>query len=117
MGQLFSKWRTDKTTRIRRHPHGAGETRPERRGEPVLELIIRDQSLMLETERLLAGRTRDIRLKGRFAEAFRQRIWRQTAKTIRCQTVILYGSRPEALLTRPIFMAFMLLHAFRHLPH
>lgn len=49
----------------------------------MLDRYIRDPALMVETERLLSGRTRDIRLKGDLAEAFRQRTWRQSAKTIR----------------------------------
>jgi hypothetical protein len=57
----------------------SGETR----GFAVLDHYIRDPEIMAEVERLLAGRTRDIRLKGRLAEAYRQRSWRQTAKVIR----------------------------------
>lgn len=38
---------------------------------------------MAEVERLLSGRTRDIRLGGRIAAAFRQRSWRHTASVIR----------------------------------
>ena len=49
----------------------------------VLEQITRDPALMSEVEQLLAGRTRDIRLKGKLAQAYRQRSWRQTAKIIR----------------------------------
>lgn len=36
-----------------------------------------------DLERLLAGRTRDISLRGRFEEAFIDRTWRQTAKIVR----------------------------------
>jgi diguanylate cyclase (GGDEF)-like protein len=49
----------------------------------VLDRFIRDPEIMSEAERLLSGRTRDIRLKGRLAEAYRQRSWRPTAKVIR----------------------------------
>ncbi|UJW87599.1 GGDEF domain-containing protein [Devosia sp. SL43] len=38
---------------------------------------------MLEAERLLGGRTRDIKLSGSLERAFRDRTWRQTAKIIR----------------------------------
>lgn len=38
---------------------------------------------MSEVERLLSGRTRDIRLKGALAAAFRRRNWRQSASVIR----------------------------------
>ncbi|MGY6710208.1 MAG: GGDEF domain-containing protein [Rhizobiaceae bacterium] len=55
----------------------------DRRSEPMLDRFIRDPALMVETERLLSGRTRDIRLKGNLAEAYWQRAWRQSAKTIR----------------------------------
>ncbi|MFC0010768.1 GGDEF domain-containing protein [Devosia nitrariae] len=44
---------------------------------------MRDPEIMAEAERLLSGRTRDVRLKGRLAEAFRDRSWRQTAKIVR----------------------------------
>jgi diguanylate cyclase (GGDEF)-like protein len=83
MDQLFTDWRTDTTSLISRYSHGAGEMQSDSRSESLLDLFIHDPSLMLETERLLAGRTRDIRLHGKFAEAFRKRTWRQTAKTIR----------------------------------
>lgn len=55
----------------------------DRRSEPMLDRFIRDPALMAETDRLLSGRTRNVRLKGDLAEAFRQRTWRQSAKTIR----------------------------------
>ena len=42
-----------------------------------------DPVIMAEVERLLAGRTRDIRLKGKISRVFRERIWSQTAKIIR----------------------------------
>lgn len=83
MDQPLSNWRTDKTSLISRSTRDDGETRLNSRSEPLLDVFIRDPSFMLETERLLAGRTRDIRLDGKFAEAFRKRTWRQTAKTIR----------------------------------
>lgn len=83
MDQLFSRWRTDETSLVSRHSRDARETSSKRRSDPTLERVILDPALMLEAERLLSGRTRDIRLKGRFVEAFRQRTWRQTAKTIR----------------------------------
>lgn len=53
------------------------------RSEPLLERFTADPKLMAETERLLSGRTRDIRLKGKLSEAFRLRTWRQTANTIK----------------------------------
>lgn len=39
--------------------------------------------IMNDVERLLGGRTRDVRLDGRLAHLFRNRSWRQTAKTVR----------------------------------
>lgn len=42
-----------------------------------------DPAIMAEVEHLLAGRTRDIRLKGEISRLFRNRIWSQTAKIIR----------------------------------
>ncbi|MCT7378334.1 GGDEF domain-containing protein [Chelativorans salis] len=49
----------------------------------LLDSFICDPEIMAEVERLLSGRTRDIRLKGRIAAAFRQRSWRHTASVIR----------------------------------
>jgi diguanylate cyclase (GGDEF)-like protein len=40
-------------------------------------------AIMAEVERLLAGRTRDIRLKGEILRLFQERSWSQTAKMIR----------------------------------
>ncbi|MCG6114001.1 MAG: GGDEF domain-containing protein [Mesorhizobium sp.] len=62
---------------------GLADSSADRRSEPMLDRFIRDEALMAETERLLSGRTREIRLTGDLAEAYRQRTWRQTAKTIR----------------------------------
>ncbi|TPJ88213.1 diguanylate cyclase [Mesorhizobium sp. B2-5-4] len=42
-----------------------------------------DPALTAEVDRLLARRTRDIRLKGEIEQLFRARIWSQTAKIIR----------------------------------
>ena len=42
-----------------------------------------DPFILAEVERLLAGRTRDIYLKGKISGLFRDRIWSQTAKIIR----------------------------------
>lgn len=52
-------------------------------GSARLDLYMRDPAIMSQAERLLSGRTRDIRLNGRLARAFRDRSWRQTAKIIR----------------------------------
>lgn len=51
--------------------------------EHISERFIDDPAIAAETERQLSGRTRDIRLKGKLAEAFRHRTGRQSAKTIR----------------------------------
>jgi diguanylate cyclase (GGDEF)-like protein len=40
-------------------------------------------TLIAEVERLLAGRTRDIRLDGKLRQLFRDRFWTQTSKVIR----------------------------------
>ena len=42
-----------------------------------------DPAIIAEVERLLARRTRDIRLKGEIKRLFRARVWSQTAKIIR----------------------------------
>jgi diguanylate cyclase (GGDEF)-like protein len=42
-----------------------------------------DPAITTEVERLLVGRTRDIRLKGEILRLFRERVWSQTSKTIR----------------------------------
>jgi diguanylate cyclase (GGDEF)-like protein len=42
-----------------------------------------DPAITTEVERLLAGRTRDIRLNGKILRLFRERVWSQTSKTIR----------------------------------
>jgi diguanylate cyclase (GGDEF)-like protein len=52
-------------------------------GAEQLELYVRDPAIMAEAERLLGGRTRDIRLRGSLARAFRDRSWRQSAKIVR----------------------------------
>ncbi len=44
-------------------------------------------AIMLETEQLLAGRTRDVRLSALMERAFRDRSWRQTAKIVRAWMV------------------------------
>ncbi|MER9585486.1 diguanylate cyclase [Mesorhizobium sp. M0276] len=46
-----------------------------------------DPALTSEVDRLLARRTREIRLKGEINRLFRERIWSQTAKTIRAWMV------------------------------
>lgn len=48
-----------------------------------MKRFIHEPAFAAETERQLSGRKRDIRLKGDLAEAFWQRTWRQTAKTVR----------------------------------
>ena len=52
-------------------------------GSVQLDRYVRDPVIMSQTERLLSGRTRDIRLTGEIAQAFRDRSWRQTAKIVR----------------------------------
>lgn len=42
-----------------------------------------DAAIMKDVARLLAGRTRDIRLRGPLLALFRQRTWKQTAKIVR----------------------------------
>lgn len=82
---LSFKTRSDRRASSPKEERGGGELPGE--GDPntapVLEQITRDPILMSEVEQLLAGRTRDIRLKGKLAQAYRQRTWRQTAKIIR----------------------------------
>lgn len=51
--------------------------------EELFDRFIHDPDLMSEVDRLLAGRTRHVRLTGELAEGYRQRMWRQTAKVIR----------------------------------
>jgi len=46
-------------------------------------LQVRSPAVMAEVERLLAGRTRDIRLEGELHGLFRKRSWSQAAKIIR----------------------------------
>ena len=48
---------------------------------------VTNPAVMLETEKLLAGRTRDIRLSALMERAFRDRSWRQTAKIVRAWMV------------------------------
>jgi diguanylate cyclase (GGDEF)-like protein len=52
-------------------------------GSDLLNRYVQDRAMMAEAERLLSGRTRDIRLRGEIAQAFRDRSWRQSAKIIR----------------------------------
>jgi diguanylate cyclase (GGDEF)-like protein len=52
-------------------------------GAAQLEPYVRNPAIMSEAERLLGGRTRDIRLRDEIARAFRDRSWRQSAKIIR----------------------------------
>jgi diguanylate cyclase (GGDEF)-like protein len=62
----------------------AHESLPHQRGySPQLQDYVTNPAIMQETERLLAGRTRDIKLSGPIAQAFRDRSWRQTAKIVR----------------------------------
>lgn len=49
----------------------------------VLDTYVQDPALMAEVERLLSGRTRNIRLRGRVAEAFWDRTWRQASTIVR----------------------------------
>lgn len=48
-----------------------------------LDYYTRDPATMAEADQLLSGRTRDVRLRGELARAFRDRSWRQSAKIIR----------------------------------
>lgn len=52
-------------------------------GASQLASYMGDPNTMLEAERLLGGRTRDIKFSGPLERAFRYRTWRQTAKIIR----------------------------------
>lgn len=56
-------------------------------GPPIASPEVRSQPLrpavMAEVERLLGGRTRDIRLKGELGRLFEERSWSRTAKIIR----------------------------------
>ncbi|PDT43227.1 MULTISPECIES: GGDEF domain-containing protein [Sinorhizobium] len=48
-----------------------------------MQLQAQDPAVMAEVARLLAGRTRDIRLKGELRRLFQERSWPRTAKVIR----------------------------------
>ena len=48
-----------------------------------MDHFVHDPDIMSDADRLLNGRTRAIRLKGKIAQAFRERSWAQTAKIIR----------------------------------
>lgn len=61
--------------------HPKGDDRPQD-SDPI-ESFIRDPQITAEVGRLLSGRTRDIRVKGALAAAFRRRTWRHTASVIR----------------------------------
>jgi diguanylate cyclase (GGDEF)-like protein len=52
-------------------------------GASQLAGYVDDPTIMGEAERLLGGRTRDIKFSGSLERAFRDRTWRQTAKIIR----------------------------------
>ncbi|MDX0603468.1 diguanylate cyclase [Sinorhizobium medicae] len=56
-------------------------------GPPIASPEVRSQPLrpavMAEVERLLGGRTRDVRLKGELGRLFEERSWSRTAKIIR----------------------------------
>ena len=60
---------------------------PPGRDAPILDRFIQDPEIMGEVERLLSGPTREIRLKGKAANAFWQRSWGQTSKVIRAWMV------------------------------
>jgi diguanylate cyclase (GGDEF)-like protein len=51
--------------------------------QPPKSGYLANPAIMDDAERLLAGRTRDIKLAGKIKEAFLDRSWRQTAKIIR----------------------------------
>lgn len=51
--------------------------------DAVLDSFVNDPEIMADVDRLLAGRTRDIRLSGAIALAYRHRFSRQTAKIVR----------------------------------
>ena len=57
--------------------------RAESRSSDLLDRLIHDKTVMDEAERLLSGRTRDIRLGRHTTEAFRLRTWASTASVIR----------------------------------
>ncbi|WP_248304932.1 GGDEF domain-containing protein [Devosia sp. FKR38] len=52
-------------------------------GTSSLTNAVSDPDIMREAERLLGGRTRDIKFSAALERAFRDRTWRQTAKIIR----------------------------------
>lgn len=52
-------------------------------GPTRMQLQVQDPAIMAEVERLLACRTRDIRLKGELHRLFQERSWSRTAKIIR----------------------------------
>jgi len=53
------------------------------RVSPSTKLQVQDPAVLSEVERLLAGRTRDIRLKGKLRLLFQERSWPRTAKIVR----------------------------------
>lgn len=61
--------------------HPKADDRPQ--DSDLIESFIRDPQITAEVGRLLSGRTRDIRMKGALAAAFRRRTWRHTASVIR----------------------------------
>jgi diguanylate cyclase (GGDEF)-like protein len=66
----------------------AHESLPRHGGySPQLHDYVTNPAIMKEAERLLAGRTRDIKLSGPIAQAFSDRSWRQTAKIVRAWMV------------------------------
>jgi diguanylate cyclase (GGDEF)-like protein len=66
----------------------AHESLPRQGGySPQLHDYVTSPAIMKEAERLLAGRTRDIKLSGPIAQAFSDRSWRQTAKIVRAWMV------------------------------
>jgi diguanylate cyclase (GGDEF)-like protein len=83
MIQLSAKPKTGKRVPISGQRQETATPPAVQGSEPILDRFIRDPDVMAETETLLSGRTRDVHLKGKLAEAFRQRTWRQTAKIIR----------------------------------
>ncbi|MBZ9711393.1 GGDEF domain-containing protein [Mesorhizobium sp. ESP7-2] len=73
-----------------------------------------DPALIAEVDRLLARRTRDIRLKGEIKRLFRARVWSQTAKIIRAWMIwvalldVLTLALNMLILPRPIALSMLL---------
>ena len=67
--------------------HAQGSLSRDSGSSSKVRAYVTNPAVMLETEKLLEGRTRDIRLSALMERAFRDRSWRQTAKIVRAWMV------------------------------